>query len=56
MTWVMPVTMYIITLFILAGIYRSFKVRNYFAVGFGAVSFLVFAVVDYAIIQTTFFP
>lgn len=44
------ILMFIMTLFIAAGVYRSAKVKNKFAVGFGVVSLAVFLLADGLII------
>lgn len=44
------IIVFILTLFIAAGVFRSFKERNKFAVGFGLVSLAVFLFADALII------
>lgn len=44
------ILMFIMTIFIAAGIYRSAKVKNKFAVGFGVVSLAVFLLADVLIV------
>lgn len=44
------VLMFIMTLFIAAGVYRSAKVKNKFAVGFGLISLALFVLADVLIV------
>ncbi len=44
------IIMFVMTIFIAAGVYRSAKVRNKFAVGFGLVSLAVFLLADVLIV------
>ncbi|MGD8189093.1 DUF2759 family protein [Brevibacillus ginsengisoli] len=44
------ILMFIMTLFIAAGVYRSAKVKNKFAVGFGLVSLAIFVFADALIV------
>ncbi|GIO00177.1 DUF2759 family protein [Brevibacillus laterosporus] len=51
MQWVMDVTMFLITLFIFAGVFRSIKAKNRFATAFGLVSLAVFVYADFLILK-----
>lgn len=44
------IIVFILTLFIAAGVYRSFRARNMFAVVFGSISLVVFLFADALII------
>ncbi|MBO8163118.1 MAG: DUF2759 family protein [Brevibacillus sp.] len=48
------ILMFLFTIFIAAGVYRSYKAKNRFAVAFGTISLLVFLFSDALIIYYAF--